>query len=568
MSKLDEFVSESTVDYLQSIVFVDDNIYTDNGNPRSEGTNVNVGSAMRPQTSTSSGDQVKRETVVPLEEDAEVEDEYETTYHPREITESFARKGIACALYEPRKGFEVSLESEIHKLCKRADVVIFDWDLYGDDGDAVCSLLSLLIKESEAQSPHHVRLCAVYTDKPSLHKVLDRLNTKLEQADCDVEVPDGKLQLVSGATRILIFGKPAVTGRSEDERPYEVPELELADRIIGEFALFHQGLLSGFALHGLAAIRRNTKRLVDKFSRELDGPFLLERALVLDSTEMFDELPELFADELRAVLEDSWPDTVNLTELTKATIDDLEVREPEKSWTDKEGRPIIAKSILLNLLEGGKGGIKDELKQCNQLEHLDKANGFRGVKPKLLSDFEFMVAVEDTMYSGSLASLFCSRTHYHTQSRRLQFGTVVRHKKTEADNWQFSLCLMPICDSQRLRKNPTLFPFWRLDKDVRCGVSAKRSGVTVVNADNTTECLAAGGKIRDKLWLTGFVPDKGFITATNDGNKFRFPASDFIVEWAGELKPLHAQRIAAHLGNEASRVGLVESEWLRLFCDR
>lgn len=35
-----------------------------------------------------------------------------------------------------------------------------------------------------------------------------------------------------------------------------------------------------------------------------------------------------------------------------------------------------------------------------------------------------------------------------------------------------------------------------------------------------------------------------------------------------ELKPLHAQRVAAYLGSEASRIGLLESEWLRLLCDR
>ena len=69
----------------------------------------------------------------------------------------------------------------------------------------------------------------------------------------------------------------------------------------------HRGLLSGLALKGLSSIRKNTKRLLDKFSGELDGAFILHRALVKKSEqqEALDKLPELLADELSAILEDS-----------------------------------------------------------------------------------------------------------------------------------------------------------------------------------------------------------------------------------------------------------------------
>lgn len=34
--------------------------------------------------------------------------------------------------------------------------------------------------------------------------------------------------------------------------------------------------------------------------------------------------------------------------------------------------------------------------------------------------------------------------------------------------------------------------------------------------------------------------------------------------WVAQLKPAHAQRVAESIGRELTRVGLDESEWLRL----
>jgi hypothetical protein len=60
------------------------------------------------------------------------------------------------------------------------------------------------------------------------------------------------------------------------------------------------------------------------------------------------------------------------------------------------------------------------------------------------------------------------------------------------------------------------------------------------------------------------------VIAEKRDNSWIFPAcnDNIIVEWVAELKPLHTQRIAAHFGADISRVGLIESEWSRLWCDR
>ena len=96
----------------------------------------------------------------------------------------------------------------------------------------------------------------------------------------------------------------------------------------------------------------------------------------------------------------------------------------------------------------------------------------------------------------------------------------------------------------------------------------KRHGVAIYGEDGT-RALAAGGKIRDMFWTALFASGKeGWVVSVPKEKSFQFATAEQIVEWVAELKPLHAQRIAAYMGGEISRVGLVESEWLRLFCDR
>lgn len=489
------------------------------------------------------------------------------SYHPRQLMESFANAGIVCALYEPLKQFTTDQNSVLFRLCARADIVILDWDLHGDDSDGVSKLLAELIRAGQAQSPHHVRLCAIYTDKPNLHQVLDALLKNLEAKACTVEVAEQRLHLIAGATRISIFGKPGSAGRVPDEKAYEVTEAKLAEKIIAEFAGLHHGILPAFALHGLAAVRKNTKRLLDKFSGKLDGAFLLHRALTLGGNDAFHELPELLSDEIRAILEDAWPGAPgasNLNEVTRAAVDVLELSAPLQQWKSKQEHDVEPKAIFKQFLLSGTASLTVDESSWAEAKDLKK-NGFHKVRSSVLKDFEAMLAGAVQSGLENLAALFSNRTQYGDAGRKLNFGTVVRHKNKADDPWSYSVCLMPICDSQRLTKAES-FPFWKLKDDAKSGQQGKRFGIAV-EVDGKMLALAAGGKIRNALWMAKFQPaSKGWIETGADQRVFA--SAEHIVEWIAELKPLHAQRIAAFMGAEISRVGLVESEWLRLFCDR
>ena len=565
MSALADFVTSSATNYLQSVVFVDDHIYHKDDKPMETAV---IPGGLKPQFSPPEAENpAEAEEIVeePAKSDDGNEDEGEENYHPRQLMESFAQKGIVCALYEPREQFSTGAGSELFRLCERADVIILDWDLHKDGGDGVSQLLSELIKKSQSESPHHVRLCAIYTTQQSLHNVVSSLLSKLESEGCEVEVEEGKLCLIAGATRISVFGKPSALTRVEEEKPYEILETELANTIIAQFAELHHGVLPAFALHGLASVRRNTKRLLDKFSGDLDGAFLLHRALVLEESEAFQELPELLSDEIRAIIEDSWQDSFSIEDIAASAADGLDLADPTPRWTN-QGVDIDWKQVFGKFLKEGRKALYEARENCELLKEMKK-DSYVGIKPRLLKSLESMLVREGKSGPESLSALFCNRTQYGGGLRSLHFGTIVRHRTAGTSDWNYSLCLMPICDSQRLRGSKN-FPFWQLKDNVKQGLEQRRYGVAI-DVDGVAKSLAAGGKMREMLWIASFTPDESeWVTASQNEGVFQFDTTDIEVQWVAELKPLHAQRIAAHMGTDVSRVGLVESEWLRLFCDR
>jgi hypothetical protein len=473
-------------------------------------------------------------------------DDFESKYaHPKQLMESFAEMGIVCALYEPAKDASVDEDSTLFRLCQSADIVVLDWDLYKDGGSKVSRLIANLIKQSATDQPHHVRLCTIYTNESNLLYTGETLLAKLKSAGCEQATYEkDKLQLVSGATRISILGKPGVPGRPVDiEENFVVPERQLAPRLLKDFSEMHSGLLSGLALKGLSSIRKNTKRLLDKFSCELDGAFILHRALVKKSEqqEALDKLPELLADELSAILEDSL-------------------------FSDFETESVVSDFIDLLDLKDLDDGQFNKVTLQQQLK-----SGLSARKEDHFRRYAKMVGNFDESSSNKLGLLFCNRTQYLSGNPSLKFGTVVKHKKISDNNndWKYSICLMPICDSRyRLKSVPDepepehmTFPFWNLhEQHINTHLAA-----LVIQDDHQIKSLSMGGKIRDNLWLDDVkFGEDGW--AKPAAGTFKYEVIDDIneIHWVAQLKPLHAQRIAVHVGSEASRVGVTESEWLRL----
>ena len=544
MTTLEEFSRKAAAQYLQNIVFVDDEIYD-----RPSGRPVEVTSLLptfkMPFANTAAAVKGRAEWN---------EQDDKPPFHPKDLVGSFAREGMVCALYEPTEDFDTSKGSEIFNLCERADAVIFDWDLFNENGKNILPLIGNLVNDSQNSVPHHVRLCVIYTNKPDLERIASSVYDYLKGVGLEVEPVQKPLALLAGATRIIVLGKPKVVGRTVENKALEVLEVDLADRVIEEFARMNSGILPSYALHGMSSIRRNSKKILDKFHGDMDGAFLLHRALVISSEDAFDQLPELIAEEVLAVILDEQISSADMAQISGEIANTLPLNLPPLHLKPKLTATVQTDDERVRIfLRGGKSAIKNEFK-------FDNDNN--DVPVELLHS---AMGCDQSKAQKSLAALFNVRTKYFkSKLPTLGFGTIVRYGTS--NNLTYAICLMPICDSIRLKHGDgmlTSFPFWTLNCTVKKNVNGR--GIVVLTNEGAYLDLMASGKPRDMLWIDKFKPEEsGTVTAVEDDELFCFPGETNRLEWVAQLKPSHAQRIAHDIGQSFSRVGVVEAEWLRL----
>lgn len=539
MTALELFGLESTKRFLQSVVFVDDEIYESaSGKPGEVSVPLTPFKPPFALPSNSGSSTASSEEAAPV---------LPATYHPRQLVESFAGAGIVCALYEPQEGFKTDASSELFKLCDRADIVILDWDLYKEDGSNILPLICNLANSGQSSVPHHVRLCVIYTTKPDLERVASQIYDRVhaDGALKGVEVID-KFTVVTGATRIVVLGKPDVGSRPQEAKSQEVKEADLASRVILEFARMNSGLLPSYALNAMAEVRRNTKRVIDKFDKGLDAPFLVNRALVIGQEEAFDQLPELLSEELLAVIQDSPIQQATIDKLVAEYCESIPMDATKITWQVVAGRPAVAAETLARrFLVGGSAAIKDDF-------------NYKGKSSKNTDILHAALGCNAHKTQEALAALFAVRTNYGATPPALQLGTIIRSK--EDGSWVYSVCLQPLCDGVRLSRDGVgyiaKFPFWKLTPDRGgYGIVVKLPGV-----DDYCD-LFADGKPRERLSIEAFQAGaNGVVSAVGEKPSFLFGGK---FEWVAQLKPVHAQRIAFDVGRKLSRVGLIEAEWLR-----
>jgi hypothetical protein len=538
-NSIKDFSLQAARHYLQSAVFIDDNIYNQAAAVPASGEEIQVRHLKQV---------IEEEAVLPLvaEEAASAQVAAPAPFRTKDLVGRFAAHGIVCALYEPEASFPTDESSIVFKLCDTADLIVLDWDFneVGVKGAKPRDLIANLVKSGNRVAPHHVRLISVYTTTPQLSSVANSILQHLESLQIQVDlIGTGGLRLQCGSTRILILGKE-IGYRAEDELPFSVTAGDLADRLITEFADMNVGILPSCALLGLSAVRKSSLRILNKFRSSLDGQFLLHRALIRDSEEAFEQLPELIADEFRAVLEDSEYSPENLEEFISEIADGINIASSTLTFSS-EGAPSEQADAVLRRL------IKSRISK----PHFDKIKK----KPR---DY---AALFNSLHGGEdkrFAALLSERTSYTTANKNLGFGTFIKRQVPDEFGTlhsEYSVCFVPICDSLRLNGNVT-FPFWKLELTG----SGPKQCLTTPTSEIVELVLA--GKTNTNLWThqftasaTGTIP----FSATSDGRQI-LASGGLELEWMGQLKQAHAQRLAYDISQNLSRIGLVEAEWLRL----
>ena len=557
---LEEYSISVAEQFLQTAVFVDDKIFDEHREyvkTVSPDRTKKVRSAAR-----KSAEKVTVSSAVSPQESARV-------LRCQDIVESFAKKRIVCSLYQLKRNSGAGPQSNLYKLVVSADILIIDWDIQGDKGVKASQLVASLVKSSLANEPEQLRSIVVYTAEPNLKaSVADKLYEKLSEEVTDefqieLKKEDRGLAFHTKNSRITVLGKPISGGRSPEYADNEVSEAELAQRTIKEFSKLAHGLLQGAALQGMALIRKNTRKIITMFGSELDGPFLLHRALSLPNEEAASHLIPLLVSEIESVLEDQ----IESAFLEEQILDDWsDIHAKAGSFArnklpDSVDQKMAAKQLIKNgpafqeFLKSKeanlptkyvKGGIDDAdhnwaFRSGEQAEHIGS----------------FILDDTDAKLGQSKLAVLMSHRTFYSPERQLSLGSIVY------DESSYYICVQPACDCVRLSGwNP--FPVLKL--------SVSNTGFHVVVVENEQVVTLETDFKPSSISLIYFRadPKSGMVEAKCDNNEFYFRGGSSIkgpkrkYTLIGQLKTEQALRCVAKITAQLGRVGLTESVWARV----
>ena len=466
------------------------------------------------------------------------------------VIDGFAELGLVCAVLnptDPERESSDPIDSNVVKVAKRSDIVVLDWkigDSYGDD------TLDILRQVLDADGPSgRLRLFSIYTGEDGLPDIFQRVKDTVDEFYGSHTLTEcGDSCLSKGPVRIIIIPKqgtktPLITG---------VPESELADRLVAEFAKMTGGLLCNVALEGLAALRDHAHRVLVKFDASLDAAYLGHRMLLTDPPDAEEHIVEALGAELLSILEDRRPgNEASIDAISKWLI-----------WKVSNGKDLGTLSKV--------SGITDPVEM--RLELLTK--GIECVSnpdppPNQLKRTSTEIFAENAgaaiCSKRTFATLLSLKTRYPATMPRLTLGTILRRGMV-GKYPEYLLCLQPKCDAIRL-SSPTGFPLLPLlTRKVN-----ERFSLIIQEGKGNWVYLDVDTKPR-KLTIPSFAPratSQREIIGYERSNKFFFSDTAGVeYQWIAELKDEHALKIAGQVSANLARPGPNDSEWLRLASKR
>ncbi len=496
------------------------------------------------------------QSIVFIDDKAYTNDTTANAFSASDISTTFAETGKICAIYAPKSTSDIE---NYHDVLKKADVVILDWylniendkdELSDPESDADNDeprgeyTLSLI---SELLGTNMLKLLIIYTGETNLPEITDDIYKKLEannfeKGDCIVKSPNAK---------ILIRAKAQDTENQFAYNPQLkdkiVPHNKLPDLIVDEFTGMTNGLLSNFALASISAIRENTSRILSVFSPKLDPAYLGHKLSLENPAESKLLLMKLFGD--------------SISELLEAT--DINTDDWVNNWIDGhiEDKKLIinkisisrTKDMLKKMLVSEKNDLKDKYKECTGI---DMPSILKSETAKL-----FECEGIDTEESNvGFAILTHHKNIFHPKAGTpvLTLGTIIKDTKASKDSQgqspQYYVCIQQRCDSVRIQETRR-FLFLPLTTQGEHSLIIQK-GLTMFPEKKSFA-----------LKTIKFSPSAGSTTIqaiSKDGKYIFRSCHNDEYEWIVDLKEMQSQRILNSYCSMLSRVGLNESEWLRM----
>lgn len=493
------------------------------------------------------------QNIVFIDDKAYKSDITNNAFSALDVSNVFAQTGKICAIYAPKS---ISDINSYNTILNKADVVILDWyldikkeenqvedpeaDADNDDprGEFTLKLISDLLSQTGM-----LKLLIVYTGETDLFEITDSIYQKVNQHSFH----KGDCVIRSSNSKILVRAK---SQNSETQFAHN-PELKdkivsyesLPTLIVEEFADMTNGLLSNFALSSISAIRNNTSRMLSVFSPKLDPAYLGHKVLLENTFKSKQLLIKLFGEAISELLETTDIDT-------KDWVDNwIENRITDETININGISISKSKDLLKKMFNSEQPRLKDKYSEASGKEMSNKDEG------KLQSYTVELFAYGDIDVNKSNVD-FAVLTHHKNifqpaiEAPTLTLGTVVKAVKDE----KYYICIQQRCDSVRI-KAERRFLFLPLED--------KGEHPLIVN----NELKLFPNKSSFAIKTVKFKPKESatIIQASKADGKYIFSSSyGEAYEWVVDLKEMHAQRILNSYSAQLSRVGLNESEWLRI----
>lgn len=490
-------------------------------------------------------------------DNTEETDVHNNEFDAKAVSDAFLKKGKICAIYAPLN--EDDLQKSIVSLLK-ADVVVLDWNLnlanttdYNPEEDDESEnrgyytkkLIAKLIKNASSEK---VKLIVVYTGETDLNEITEQIYRHIKKdialnnkGNCFISSKENNI-------RILIRAK-------ETSKFNHIPKLKskivkydkLPDFIIKEFSKITFGLLTNYALSAITAIRDNTSNILGIFSKDIDPAFLGHYVSIPDSNNAVSMLSEIFGSAIA--------DLIDSSDLKIQTwIDAWLTQNVNKSFTTKIGKNelTLSKELLKNIVKSSETKFKNKLQACFPTKKIN------GDEDYLKKDAIKLFKTKLKKPNYKLAKLVQHSNLFSPPNRpRLTTGTIVKYEKTPK-HWNFLLCIQQSCDSVRISpKEKRTFLFLPLTQDTK--------GEAVITEENKHLIVDNRSYSLESHKFSPTNNNETLIIAKKIKNKYVFQDSDkkqFI--WVAELKKLFAQHIVSAYASQLSRVGIDNSEWIRL----
>lgn len=488
------------------------------------------------------------------------------------VTKAFAQKGIVCAVLRPTEGER--LEEAITNVAADTDLLILDWQM-NDHGALAVDLIDK-IRTIDMQQGGRMRLIVIYTNAGAdavWPSIKERFQQEFHREESTLTA--GYETARVAGMMVTVVAKEGISGTSTSVTADELPEA-----VLDIFCAFASGLLSNAMMAAITALRDDTHNILGRFDEGADAAFLTHMALIPRPDDAEEYAVQLLLAEIEAhvpirrivskhVGRTAWRAFIDYRKAQGYRYD----LRPSQSEAG-----VLSTDKIIELIDTGPTsfaisseneelveGIKGKLKECPDT-----------ILPGLFSRTGDGIVDMETFSTRSMFAAeaqSCGLQH----AARLQLGSVL------ASQGRYWICLTPVCDSVRLEEGVDhWFTFVELvnvlgtdarkakfdlivpdgEKRMRLAIARKRPRTLSVkfrsNVDLFVEVPSdteGGARI-----ISGMVPRALEQSEDYDTGE---AIGSMQFTWLGELKRMHAQRLAQTYASTVSRIGLDDFDWHR-----